>query len=251
MGKPRMTGCAMPISALYRAKHAGRGVVRFFESEIDLEDLARSRLGNDLRSALERQQFELAYQPIIDTHSGQPAAFQALIRWHHPENGLVLPEDLISIAEEAGLFNEIGLWVMETACREAATWHGGAHICINLSPAQFRQPDLERQIVSILERTGLPPHRSALEVTEKLLLIQAEAVRRTMTALKQRGVRLVLDGFGAAHSSFSYLLSFPFSQIKIDKAPVSALGNDASATAIIEAVLEMARVMRLDVVAEG
>ncbi len=238
-------------SALYRAKHAGRGVVRFFESAVDLEDRTRLQLESDLRSALERNQFELAYQPIIDTSTGLPVSFEALIRWNHPERGLVGPAEFIPVAEEAGLIASIGLWVLETACREAAAWPGATRICINLSPAQFRQPNLEAQIGAVLEQTGLAPTRLELEVTEGVLLVRTEAVRRTMTALKQRGVRLVLDDFGTAHSSFSYLLSFPFSQIKIDKSFVWALGTDASATAIVEAVLGMARAMRLDVVAEG
>lgn len=238
-------------SALYRAKHAGRGVVRFFESAGDQEDRTRMQLESDLRSALDRQQFELAYQPIVNARTGKVAAFEALIRWRHPERGLVSPADFIPVAEETGLIGPIGLWVLETACLEAASWVSGAHISINLSPVQFRQPDLDRQIAAILERTGLAPSRLDLEVTEGVLLARTESVRRVMTALKQRGIRLVLDDFGTAHSSFSYLLSFPFSQIKIDKSFVWALGTDASATAIVEAVLGMARAMRLDVVAEG
>ena len=238
-------------SALYRAKHAGRGVVRFFESAVDLEDRTHLQLENDLRSALDRDQFELAYQPILDTSTGIPVSFEALIRWRHPERGLVGPAEFIPVAEEAGLIGAIGLWVLETACREAASWPNEARICINLSPAQFRQLNLDAQIGAVLEQTGLAPTRLELELTEGVLLARTEAVRRTMTALKQRGVRLVLDDFGTAHSSFSYLLSFPFSQIKIDKSFVWALGTDASATAIVEAVLGMARAMRLDVVAEG
>ena len=238
-------------SALYRAKHAGRGVVRFFESADDEEDRTRLQLESDLRGALERHQFELAYQPIVDCRTGEPAAFEALIRWRHPDRGLVPPSEFIPLAEETGLIGPIGLWVMETACREAAGWTVPARISINLSPAQFRQPDLEQQIAAVLERTGLPPNRLDLEVTEGVLLARTESVRRAMQALKQRGIRLVLDDFGTAHSSFSYLLSFPFAQIKIDKSFVWALGTDTSARAIVEAVLGMARAMRLDVVAEG
>lgn len=238
-------------SALYHAKHAGRGAVRFFESVGDQENRTRMQLESDLRTALDRQQFELAYQPIVNAWTGEVSAFEALIRWRHPERGLVSPADFIPVAEETGLIDPIGLWVLETACREAASWTSSAHISINLSPVQFRQPDLDRQIAAILERTGLAPSRLDLEVTEGVLLARTEAVRRAMTALKQRGVRLVLDDFGTAHSSVSYLLSFPFSQIKIDNSFVWALGTDASATAIVEAVLGMARAMRLDVVAEG
>ena len=238
-------------SALYRAKHAGRGVVRFFESADDVLDRTRLQLENDLRSALERRQFELAYQPIVSCVTGEPVAFEALLRWHHPERGLVAPAEFIPVAEETGLIGPIGLWVMETACREAVSWPSGIRIAINLSPAQFRQHDLEAQIAAILERTGLSPARLDLEVTEGVLLARTDAVRRAMQALKQRGIRLVLDDFGTANSSFSYLLSFPFAQIKIDKSFVWALSTDASAKAIVEAMLGIARAMKLDVVAEG
>ena len=238
-------------SALYRAKHAGRGVVRFFESSDDELDRTLLQMESDLRSALERHQFEVAYQPIVDCQTGEPVSFEALLRWHHPERGLVPPAEFIPVAEATGLIGPIGLWVMETACREAAGWPSPTRVSINLSPGQFQQQDLDRQIAAILDRTGLHPGRLELEVTEGVLLARTEAVRRAMQALKQRGIRLVLDDFGTAHSSFSYLLSFPFAQIKIDKSFVWALGSDDSAKAIVEAVLGMARAMRLDVVAEG
>ena len=240
-------------SALYHAKRVGRGNVRFHEQKAQEETRGKLLLEQQLRLAIERNEMRLAYQPIFDVATGRPAAFEALVRWHHPDRGVIPPSDFIPLAEESGQIGALGRWVLETACREAAGWPGPAppRISVNLSPAQFRQPDLNQQIGGILLRTGLAPNRLDLEVTEGVLLAHTDAVRSGMQALRTRGIRLVLDDFGTAHASLSYLLSFPFQQLKIDKSFIWAMGTDTSAKAIVEAVLVMARAMRLDVVAEG
>jgi EAL domain-containing protein (putative c-di-GMP-specific phosphodiesterase class I) len=177
--------------------------------------------------------------------------FEALLRWTHPSRGPISPAEFIPIAEQTGLIIPLGRWVIEVACAEAAAWAMPLHIAVNLSPAQFRDHDLLGSVQEILSRTGLLPSRLGLEVTEGLLLEDADDVVKTMQALRAMGIRMVLDDFGTAHSSLSYLRGFPFDAIKIDRSFLRALNSDAQARALVEAMLAMARALGLDVVGEG
>jgi diguanylate cyclase (GGDEF)-like protein len=238
-------------SALYRAKAAGRNAVRYHESEAEREDRSRLFLERDLRQALDLQQFELVYQPVFGIDSGVPHSFEALLRWRHPEHGLVQPRSFIPVAEEIGLIGKLGRWVMQTACTEAATWALPVRLAMNLSPVQLQQEDLEQQIVQILADTGLAPDRLDLEVTEGVLLSSDERTHATMLALRRLNIRLVLDDFGMAHSSLSRLHGFPFQQIKIDQSFVAQINQSENAKTIVQAVLTLAAAMKLEVVAEG
>ena len=238
-------------SALYRAKAAGRNTVRCHEQAAEQEDRVRLILEQDLRLALEREEFELAYQPIFNVATHLPTSVEALIRWRHPTRGLLSPDQFIPVAEQTGVINALGLWAMRVACGEAATWALPVRLAINLSSLQFAQPELEAQIVEALDASGLPPDRLDLEVTESVLINDVNGVRETMLALQRRGVRFVMDDFGTGHSSLEALQSFPFQQIKIDRAFVATVHEEERAGAIIRAMLTMAAAMQLDVVAEG
>jgi diguanylate cyclase (GGDEF)-like protein len=238
-------------SALYRAKAAGRNVACFHESEQEQEQIGRLVLEQDLRAALDLEQFELVYQPIFNIETGLPASMEALVRWRHPTLGLLSPEKFIPVAEETGVIHELGRWVMQTACKEAATWALPVRVAINLSSVQFLRQDLEAQVAAVLQSSGLTPDRLDLEVTETVLITEADTVRQTMLSLQQRGVRMVMDDFGTGHSSLKTLETFPFQQIKIDRAFVAKVDDESGAGAIIRAVLTMAQTMKLEVVAEG
>jgi diguanylate cyclase len=208
-------------------------------------------LEQDFRAAVELRQFTLAYQPICDGVTGEPASFEALLRWNHPRRGSVSPAEFIPIAEQTGLIIPLGRWVIEVACAEAAAWAMPLHIAVNLSPAQFRDYNLLEFIQNVLSRTGLAASRLDLEVTEGLLLEDGEDVVKTMQALRAMGIRMVLDDFGTAHSNLSYLRGFPFDTVKIDRSFLRALNTDPQARALVEAILTMARALGLDVVGEG
>jgi len=237
--------------ALYMAKAAGRNTWRAYTSEEGQREHRRMLLEQDFRSAVELQQFTLAYQPICDAATSEPVGFEALLRWTHPSRGPISPAEFIPIAEQTGLIIPLGRWVIEVACAEAAAWAMPLHIAVNLSQAQFRDHDLLGSVQEILSRTGLLPSRLGLEVTEGLLLEDADDVVKTMQALRAMGIRMVLDDFGTAHSSLSYLRGFPFDAIKIDRSFLRALNSDPQARALVEAMLAMARALGLDVVGEG
>ena len=238
-------------SALYQAKAAGRNCMRAFASEDGEREYARTALEADLRAAVELGQFTLAYQPICDAETGAPASFEALLRWHHPQRGLISPAEFIPIAEQSGLIIPLGHWVLATACAEATGWPRPVRVAVNLSPAQFHERDLVGVIGDILARSGLPPERLDLEITEGLLLQDTQEVVATMLALRATGIRMVLDDFGTAHSSLSYLRGFPFDAVKIDRSFMRALSSDRQARALVEAMLAMARALGLEVVGEG
>jgi len=238
-------------SALYRAKAAGRNCWRAHATEDGQREQKRMRLEQDLRAAVELAQFTLAYQPICEATTTEPVAYEALLRWHHASRGAVSPAEFIPIAEQTGLIIPLGRWVIETACAEAATWALPVRVAVNLSPAQFRERDLPGFIAAVLARSGLAATRLDLEVTEGLLLEDTTAVIETMQALRAMGVRMVLDDFGTAHSSLSYLRGFPFDAVKIDRSFMRALNSDRQARALVEAMLAMARALDLEVVGEG
>ena len=186
---------------------------------------ARRNLERDMRSALANDEFELHYQPFVNFKSGKISGFEALLRWHHPQRGLVMPGEFIPLAEETGLIVPIGEWVLRTACAEAAKWPADLKIAINLSPAQFRSKDLVPVIVSALASSGIAPARLELEVTETAIMHDSEAVFAALGQLHELGVRVALDDFGTGYSSLSFLQKFSFDKIKIDRSFVNELSS--------------------------
>jgi diguanylate cyclase (GGDEF)-like protein len=237
--------------ALYRAKEAGRNTVRLFDPEMQIQQRERSHLEHDLREAIEQKQFVLAYQPICDSGSLRVVGFEALLRWNHPTRGLIQPDEFVQLAEASGLIAPLGHWALETACAEAATWDPPVCLSVNLSPLQFRQADLPEQVAEILSRSGLPPERLDLEVTEGLLLEESELVLGITRKLQGQGVRITLDDFGTAYASLSYLRRFPFDRMKIDQSFIRGVCDDPSTLAIVQTILSLGEQLNVAVVAEG
>ena len=237
--------------ALYRTKADGRGTYRFFETGMDARVQARRLMELDLRAALRREEFEVYYQPIRDLASDETAAFEALVRWNHGERGLIQPGQFIPIAEDTGLILQIGDWVLRRACRDAAGWSKPASVAVNLSPVQFRNPNLAASVKSALAESGLPPHRLELEITESVLLQNSESTRAVLLELREHGVKISLDDFGTGYSSLSYLRSFPFDKIKIDRSFVSELASSDDSMAIIRAVTGLGKSLGMVTTAEG
>ncbi len=237
--------------ALYRAKADGRGVYCVFEQDMDARQQKLFVLEQELRQALSLAQFEVEYQPIVETGPRTVVCLEALLRWRHPHRGVIGPAEFIGLAENSGLIVPIGLWVLETACAEAAGWPPNIRIAVNLSPMQFNQDKLIEQLIDILGRTGLAPERLILEVTEGLLLEESRLVLSTMFRLRALGVRFSLDDFGTAHAGLSYLRRFPFDTIKIDKSFVQDTVDQPEARAIVAAILGIGAALNLGVIAEG
>ena len=237
--------------ALYKAKVGGRNTYRVFEVAMGADADARRALEIDLRNALAGGQFELHYHPIVDIGSNEIANVEALIRWHHPQRGSIAPADFIPLAEESGLINPIGEWVLRRACADAAGWPPQCKVAANLSPVQFRRGNLVATISSILTETGLAPERLMLEITESVLMQGNSENFETLHQLRKLGIAIVLDDFGTGYSSLSYLRLFPFDQIKIDRSFVSELSSNADCAAIVSAVASLGRSLHVDTVAEG
>ncbi|EJN07705.1 PAS domain S-box/diguanylate cyclase (GGDEF) domain-containing protein [Bradyrhizobium sp. YR681] len=237
--------------ALYRAKADGRGTYRFFETGMDARAQARRLLEMDLRAALQRDEFEPYYQPIRDVASGRVVAFEALLRWNHPQRGLIAPISFIPLAEETGLIVQLGEFVLRSACSDAATWPDDVDVAVNLSPVQFRNPNLIASVTEALALSGLAAQRLELEITESVLLQNSEATLTTLHELRAMGVRISLDDFGTGYSSLSYLRSFPFDKIKIDRSFVSELATREDSMAIIRAVTGLGRSLGIVTTAEG
>jgi EAL domain-containing protein (putative c-di-GMP-specific phosphodiesterase class I) len=214
-------------------------------------------LETDLRHALEHQEFLLEYQPIYSIHDGQLTEVEALIRWQHPTRGMLQPAVFIPLAEENGLIVPIGLWVLKEACQQARLWQDryaeGAPLVmgVNLSARQFQQPQLVDDIVGILNATGLDAHHLKLEITESVLMDDADASLKTMQTLKRLGIRLAIDDFGTGYSSLSYLQRFPVDTLKIDRSFVKTLGRDPQSRAIVQSVMVLAKTLGLHVTGEG
>jgi len=237
--------------ALYAAKAAGKGCFRFFEPE--MHDAARQRqiMESDLRVALENGQLHLVYQPCVDASSEEVTGFEALIRWEHPERGPISPVEFIPLAEEIGLINEIGEWVLRTACAEAANWPEGISVAVNLSPVQFKSHALPTVVRMVLSDTRLPAKRLELEITEGVFLSNDDHVHEMIASLKAIGVKLALDDFGTGYSSLSYLQSFPFDKLKIDRSFIQNLLTREGASAIVRAITELAHALNIETTAEG
>ncbi len=238
-------------TALYRAKADGRGLFCVFDKTMDLRQQQLFALEQELRLALELNQFALDYQPIVETGSRRIVCCEALLRWHHPERGLISPFDFIAIAESLGLMGAIGYWVLETACAAAKGWPDHVNIAVNLSPVQFNDADLPGRLTEILQRTKLRPGRLFLEVTEGLLLEETSSVLGIMHRLRRIGIRFSLDDFGTGHAGLGYLRQFPFDGIKIDKFFVKDMVDQPQAHAIVAALLSVSAALDLDVIAEG
>ncbi len=237
-------------AALYRAKAEGRGAIRFFEADMDRMLHDRRALQADLALAVSRNELQIYYQPQARV-TGQIIGFEALLRWDHLRRGFVPPGTFVPLAEESGLIDQIGEWVLREACREAASWRKPLQIAINLSPVQLRQQELVPMVHSVLLETGLPPERLLLEITEGALMDDYSRAVSILRRLKALGVRIAMDDFGTGYSSLSYLQSFPFDKIKIDQTFIANLERNAQSAAIVRAVLGLGRSLDLTTVAEG
>ncbi len=245
-------------AAMYQAKERGRARYEVFDADMRASAVKRLQVEAELRRALERDEMRLVYQPVIDVDSGRIVAVEALLRWHHPERGMVPPLDFIPVAEESGLIVPLGAWVLRQAMRKAVHWRRlcgpdetPVVVSVNLSARQVSEPDLVPTVARLLEETQVDPRQIALEITETVLVEDTTTAAKTLQELEQLGVRLVLDDFGTGYSSLGYVKRFPLSFLKIDRSFVAELGGDGRNEAIVSAISEMARALGARVVAEG
>jgi EAL domain-containing protein (putative c-di-GMP-specific phosphodiesterase class I) len=219
--------------------------------------MRRLEVERELRHALERDELALHYQPVISLQTGEISGLEALVRWQHPDRGLLDPAEFVSIAEDSGLIEPIGRWVQERACRQILEWHEQRpdgrpfDVAVNLSARQVAHRDLPATVAEIIARTGIDPIHLRLEITESALVEESATAIASLEELNEIGVRLVLDDFGTGYSSLAYLNRFPFHALKIDRSFVDALGIEQERTAIVEAIIGMARALSLEVIAEG
>jgi len=237
--------------ALHRAKADGGGVYRFFEAAMDARMQARRALELDLRKAIAAGDFELHYQPIVGLQTGRVTGCEALVRWNHPERGLIPPLEFIPLAEETGLIVPLGDWVLRQACSDAARWPADITIAVNLSPAQCKSRNLVQTVVNALASSGLAAHRLELEITELVLLEEADGAFAVLRQLREFGIRIAMDDFGTGYSSLSYLRSFPFDKIKIDQSFIRDLSAKEESVAIIRAVVGLSSSLGITTTAEG
>jgi EAL domain-containing protein (putative c-di-GMP-specific phosphodiesterase class I) len=241
--------------AMYRAKKVGRNNFQFYSPAMNEEAMERVRIESALRNALARDEFVLHYQPQVNLESGQIVGMEALIRWQHPELGMVAPNRFISVAEETGLIVPIGAWVMRTACAQTKAWQdaglGQLRVAVNLSARQFGAANLLADIAAVLEHTGLAPDRLEIELTESLFMSDVTLAVELLHAMKKLGVSLSIDDFGTGYSSLSYLSRFPIDVLKIDRSFVADITRDASDAAIVASIIALAHNLKLDVIAEG
>ncbi|WOH79125.1 EAL domain-containing protein [Bradyrhizobium sp. BEA-2-5] len=237
--------------ALYRAKSDGGGVHRFFEREMDLQAQRRRDMERDLRAAFSNGEFELHYQPLVSIASDRISGFESLLRWHHPDKGMISPAEFIPVAEDIGLIIQLGEWVLREACAEAVKWPADVKVAVNLSPVQFRSRNLVQAVISALAQSGLSPKRLELEITESIFLAETEANLATLHQLRELGVGISMDDFGTGYSSLSYLRSFPFDKIKIDRSFVKDLAQRPDCGAIVRAISGLGRSLNITTTAEG
>jgi diguanylate cyclase (GGDEF)-like protein len=237
--------------AMYGAKADGRGIYRFFEPNMDARMKERRALEVALRKAFDRGEFELYYQPVLKLDRDEVRCCEALLRWHHPERGMVSPTEFIPIAEEIGLIVALGEWVIRWACEDAARWPDDVCVAVNLSPTQLTSKSLLPAVLGALASSGLPPHRLELEITEAVLMQNSEVTLRTLHQLRALGIRISMDDFGTGYSSLSYLRSFPFDKIKIDRCFIKGLGDNSESDAIVQAVASLADSLGMTTTAEG
>jgi diguanylate cyclase (GGDEF)-like protein len=237
--------------ALYGAKADGRGVYRFFEAHMDARMKERRALELALRRAFDNDEFELYYQPMLNLDKGDIRCCEALLRWHHPERGMVSPVEFIPVAEEIGLIVALGERVIRWACEEAAQWPGDICVAVNLSPTQLASKNLLPTVLGALAASRLAPHRLELEITEAVLMQNSEVTLHTLHQLRSLGIRISMDDFGTGYSSLSYLRSFPFDKIKIDRCFIKGLGDNSESDAIVQAVAGLADSLGMTTTAEG
>jgi diguanylate cyclase (GGDEF)-like protein/PAS domain S-box-containing protein len=244
-------------AAMYRAKESGRARCVLFDAEMRAGAMRRLEVERELRYALERDELALFYQPVVNLRSGEITGLEALVRWRHPERGMLDPPEFVSIAEDSGMIEPIGRWVQERACRQALQWHQlrpdsrPLDVAVNLSARQVAHRDLPATVKEIIARTGIEPVNLRLEITESVLVEESATALSSLEALNELGVRVVLDDFGTGYSSLAYLHRFPIHALKIDRSFVDALGIEQEATAIVQAIIGMARALSLEVIAEG
>src|ERR1700761_8488227 len=237
--------------AMYGAKADGRRTYRFFEAEMDARVKARRTLELDMRQAIVDGEFELHYQPVVNLQRNEVVGCEALLRWRHPERGMISPGEFIPIAEETGLICEIGDWALATACAEAMNWPSTIRLAVNVSPVQFRSHAFSLKVANVLAATGLPASRLELEITEAVLIRDDDAALTLLQHLRDLGVRIALDDFGTGYSSLSYLRRFPFDKIKIDRCFVDGIEGADGSSAIVQAVINIAIAQNMTTTAEG
>ena len=237
--------------AMYRVKEEGRGSLRFYEASMNAQLHARMQTQKELAVAIDRGELALHYQPIVNGKTGKVETFEALIRWHHPHRGLVSPAEFIPLAEQTGLIDRIGSWVIETACQEAVQWEQPWRVAVNVSPKQFQQSDVCEAIIKSLGTYGLAASRLVVEVTEGILIDDADEAVKTLNRLREIGVRVALDDFGTGYSSLSYLQLFKFDKFKIDQSFIKKLGESEDALTITRTIVNLGHNLGLNVTAEG
>lgn len=242
-------------SAMYKAKAGGRNNYQFFTKEMDIDANEKRQLTAELRNAVHNQELIVWYQPIHHCQTHRFTYAEALIRWEHPERGMVSPQHFVAIAEEIGLINQLGQFVLEQACEQAAQWHtimeNPPSVAVNVSSIQFQQANFAEQVAQILSDTHLSPHKLILEITESLLIADEEQIYNQLHRLKTIGVGISLDDFGTGYSSLSYLKRFPINKLKIDRSFIKGVGQDRTDTELIRAIISMAKSLNMEVVAEG
>jgi diguanylate cyclase (GGDEF)-like protein len=242
-------------AAMNRARQSGPNSYHFFTSEITQRSRARMQVAQELRRALERNEFGLVYQPKIDLASGRPCGAEALLRWHHPKRGVVSPAHFIPVLEDTGLILPVGEWVIRRACEDIKAWLAAGlkvlPVAVNLSARQFRQQHLDTRIRSLVEAAGVDPALIEIEITESQLMEDPDHAVRVMNALRDSGIRAAIDDFGTGYSSLAYLTRLPLAALKIDRSFVADALNDPADAAIVRTIIEMAHTLEFTVVAEG
>jgi len=237
--------------ALYGAKAVERGTYRFFAAEMDARMKARADMEADLRKAFMNGEFELFYQPLINAQRNEVSCCEALLRWHHPQDGIISPAEFIPVAEDMGLIVPLGEWVLRKACADAAKWPDNINVAVNVSAIQFKRQSLTQAVLTALAASGLPAQRLEIEITERVILEDSNEIRATLHQLHELGVRIVMDDFGTGYSSMSYLRKFPFDKIKIDAFFIRGLSDGGDCSTIVEAIIKMASTMKIATVVEG
>jgi diguanylate cyclase (GGDEF)-like protein len=244
-------------AAMYKAKRDGRGRSEVFDASMHAEVMERVELERALRSALESKEFRLVFQPIVDFDDGRPSSFEALVRWDHPDKGLLEPESFIPLAEETGVIVPLGRWVLDEACHQAVRWRDTSDhldrlgISVNVSPRQIEESDLFGDVSSALERSGLEPKLLTLELTESTLMRLGESAAQKLGLIKALGVQVALDDFGVGYSSLSYLQQFPIDVVKVDRSFIQQIGESREKWAFARAIVGLTRTLELRTVAEG